>query len=121
MVKSLTISTIKYVLIEILLDFIKFPLWWYSSGLANAAKKFLRHIKIGLKTTGLKVWAQNLFKPMFNETSFQGRIISFFMRLILLIFRTIAMLVWLTVSLIIFSLWLALPPFVIYMIARQLI
>ena len=121
MVKSLTTSTIKYFFAEVLIDFIKFPIWWYSAGLVTAAKRFSRHLKFGLQYTGLKVWLLSIFKPMFGETSFQGRLISFFMRLFLLIFRTISMVVWLIVSLVILIFWVTLPPFIIYMIIRQIV
>ena len=121
MVKSITLSTIKHFFTETLIDFLKFPFWWYSVGLVNAAKRFSRHLKFGLQYTGLKVWLLNLFKPMFGETSIQGRLISFFMRLVLLIFRTIAMLVWFIISLVIFILWIILPPFIIFMIIRQIV
>ena len=121
MVKSITLSTIKHFFAETLIDFLKFPIWWYSAGLVSAAKRFSRHLKFGLQYTGLKVWLLSIFKPMFGETSIQGRLISFFMRLILLIFRTMAMIIWFVVSLVIFLLWVILPLFVIFMIVRQLI
>ena len=118
---STLITTIKYLATDIILDIITFPAWWYSQGLITAAKRFVRHLKTGLQFTGLKVWILSIFKPMFNDTSLQGRLVSVVMRFIFLILKTIIFSVWLIISTIIFLLWLALPPFVIYMIIQQLV
>lgn len=121
MTKSLFIGTMKYFTIDILLDLIRFPVWWYTSGVKRAGKFFVRQLKIGLRAIGLKVWLANLFKPMFGDYSWQGWLISFFMRLVQIVFRTILMAIWLGIVLVLFLLWLALPPLVIYMIVRQVI
>lgn len=121
MIKSLTVSTTKYFLKDVLLDFLAFPVWWYSRGLMLAAKRFLNQLKIGLLFTGLKIWLLNLFKPMYGDVTWEGRLISFFMRFIFLILRFILMFLWLVFSFAVFLLYLALPPFVLYMIYRQIV
>ncbi|MBU4331902.1 hypothetical protein KKD19_00545 [Patescibacteria group bacterium] len=121
MVRSLTVGTIKYVTLDILFDLVKFPVWWYTAGVQRAGKFFIRQLKLGLRAVGLKVWLANLFRPMFGDYSWEGRLISFFVRLLQIIARTILMILWLCVVLTLFLLWLVLPPFVIYMIIRQII
>ncbi|NQU77487.1 hypothetical protein HQ544_02205 [Candidatus Falkowbacteria bacterium] len=117
---SVFIFTIKYLAVDILLDFLLFPLWWYSHGLIKASQRFVRHLRYGLQITGLKIWLLNMFNPMFGEISWQGRLISFFMRLIFLIVKIISFILWFIFSLVVFLLWLALPLLIIYMVFQQL-
>jgi len=117
---STLVSTIKYFATDVFLDFLAFPVWWYSRGLLSAAERFRRHLKFSVQITGIKIWVLNLFKPMFGETSYQGRLISFAMRFLFLIFKTILFIILLAITIIVFLVWIALPPFVIYMIIRQL-
>ncbi len=116
---NIIFSTIKYVFKDILLDILRFPIWWYTAGVKRAWKFFIRQSKVGLQAVALKIWFKNLFRPMFGDYSRSGRLISFFVRLVEIFFRTIVFLIWIIVSFILFILWLALPPFVIFMIARQ--
>lgn len=120
LMKSYSSSTTKYLLKDLLLDFLTFPLWWYSRGLVLAARHFLRRLKIGLQFTGLKVWLLNLTKPMFGDVTWQGRLIGLTMRFIFLILRFLLMVIWLIFSLIILLLYLGLPPLIIYMLIQQL-
>jgi hypothetical protein len=112
------------VAIQVIIDFIKdilyFPLWWYSAGTAEAFLFALNKIHNGARQLGLKVWVANLFRPMFGQYDITGRIISFFIRLVQIIVRSIMMVVWIALMLILFLIWLALPPFIIYQIIINL-
>ena len=58
----------------------------------------------------------NLFTPMYGQYDWQGRIISFFVRLFQLIFRLIGFGVFFILILVLPILWLAFPVLVIYQI-----
>jgi hypothetical protein len=108
------------VALQVIIDFIKdilyFPLWWYSAGAAKAFLFSLNKIRNMARQLGLKIWVANLFRPMFGQYDFAGRVISFFIRLVQIIARSIMMVVWIVLMLILFLIWLALPPFIIYQI-----
>ena len=70
---------------------------------------------------GLAVWAKNLFTPMYGQQDFMGKFISFFIRLIQIIVRSIFMLFWLIVGLVWLVFWIALPPLTIGGIIYQLL
>jgi len=109
------------IVVEIIMDIIYFPLWWYSRGLFNfllSVKNFLVNKQKGL---ALFVWIKNIFKPMFGQYDWQGHLISFFVRLAQIIFRGIFMLCWLILALAAVILWLIFPVLVIYEIIFQLI
>lgn len=73
-----------------------------------------------MRAIGLRTWVVNIFKPMFGDYSREGRLISFFMRLVQIIFRTVLALLWIVIVLILLVLWLVLPLLVVYQILRQL-
>lgn len=104
--------------LELILDVLYFPVWWYSIGLKNTGVWAIRKIIQGEKVLGLKIWVVNLFHPMYGVRDWQGKIISFFMRLIQIIFRSILMVGWIGVILILSLAWVVVPVFVVYQIIR---
>ena len=109
------------IILQILRDFLYFPLWWYSVGLWRTLLRvgtFLEEQQISL---GLGVWVKNIFTPMYGQRDFIGKLISFFMRLVQIIVRGILMLFWILIALIMIAFWLLLPPLVIAAIIYQFI
>ncbi len=74
---------------EFLFDLLRFPWWWYAGGLRLVMDKCWRGFSTARARVSLGVFAKYLFKPMYQDYSLQGRLISFFMRLFLLIFKTV--------------------------------
>lgn len=109
------------ILAELASDILYFPAWWYSRGLLNlllGLKNFLRDKE---KALALFVWVKNIFRPMYAQYDWQGLLISFFMRLFQIIFRSLLMLFWLMISLAAVVFWILLPVLVIYEIIFQFI
>lgn len=107
-------------LLQALKDIFFFPVWWYSFGLFEFLKKIKNFIVNKERSLALSVWAKNIFTPMFGQNDWQGYLISFFIRIIQIIFRTIIMMFWLVVAFIFICIWLALPVLVVYQILFQL-
>ena len=111
---NLFILTLKFILLDVVWDLLYWPLWWYTVGL----KKFC--LVIGTEITslehrlGLKVWIQNMFRPMFGQSDWQGRLISFFMRLIVLIGRSFAFGLWTVILVLILVCWVIGLPYAVY-------
>jgi hypothetical protein len=74
-------------------EFLKLPFWWYSSGLKNTLVWFSKSLQSSIRFFGLDVWIKNLFVPMYGENSVSGRLISFFVRLFMIVFRGIGVIV----------------------------
>lgn len=113
-------APMKIIFIDFLRDIAYFPFWWYSKGAKKALFFSLRKIKNAEKRLGLKIWLVNLFRPMFGQYDMAGKIISFFIRLIQIIVRSILMLIWIILMIILFFVWLLLPLFIIYQIIINL-
>lgn len=107
--------------LEAMIDVLFFPLWWYSTGLKRAARSAAMLVKSGSDFFAPGLWLQNLFVPMFGQTDWQGRIMSVFMRIINIIARGFAMIVWTIICLALFLLWIVWPLFVLYMLLRSLL
>lgn len=109
---------IEHLLAEALLDFVYFPIWWYSAGTLRAAKACVGYFQSGNARLAPGLWLQNIFVPMFGQYDWQGRIISFIMRVAQIIGRSLALLVWLGVCLALFFAWLVFPIFVVWQLAQ---
>lgn len=105
---------------EIGRDFLYFPLWWYSRGLSLMVQKVWEFIQNRQRSLALFVWMKNIFKPMYGQYDWQGKLISFFIRLMQIIFRSFVMLFWIIGAVLFLVIWLILPIFVIYEIIFQL-
>ena len=107
---------LKYILQHILLDTLYFPLWWYTRGLKRVLNWAGVSIKDMERTAGIKIWISAMFKPMFQDYTRSGRIISFFMRVVLLIFKLIIFVVWTIFVGCIIVVWMALPIITVWLI-----
>ena len=90
-------------------NIIYFPFWWYSVGFVETIKKEAIFFRNQEKSLGFSVWLTNIFVPMYGQADAAGRIISFFIRLIQIIVRGLALLFWLALVIAGAVLWLALP------------
>ena len=104
---------------ELIRDVFYFPLWWYGRGLLNLIIGVIRFLGDKQKALALFVWIKNIFRPMYGQYDWQGMLISFFIRLVQIVFRSIIMLFWLVLSLVVVAFWILFPVFVIYEIIFQ--
>ncbi len=105
---------------HIVLDILYFPIWWYSYGLYNSWKSCVASVQSVNRSLGFTIWFRNIFTPMYQQKSFSGRIISFFMRLIQIIVRGIAIIVFIIISLIVFLIYPLLPILIVYQLYKTL-
>lgn len=115
-----TIIDVLKIILGFIWDIIYFPFWWYSSGLWVVLKWTGNFLNRRLSSVGLLVWVSNLFTPMYGQRDIAGKLISFFMRCIQIIFRSIVMIFWLFIALAIIIIWLVLPFFILYQLIIQL-
>ena len=97
-----------------------FPLFWYSKGLVKFLKSLLSTLKEVSPPFVLKILIANLGKPMYGDYSREGRIISFFMRLVHLSFWLLKTFIVFIILFIIFLIYLLLPLLAIYEIICNL-
>ncbi len=94
-------------------EIVYFPFWWYSVGFLETLKKLGRFWLGQEQALGFSVWLKNIFVPMYGQYDWAGRLISFFIRIVQIIFRGLALLFWLVFVLAAAALWLAAPLFLV--------
>lgn len=105
---------------EIFKNILFFPIWWYSRGLFSTVEKEVSFLSGQQNSLALMVWVRNIFKPMYGQTDWQGRFISFFMRLFQIMIRGTIMVFWVFFTFTLIAAWTVLPVFVGYEIIFQL-
>ena len=113
---TVTTTTLRFVFFEIVGDLLYWPIWWYTRGISRAGLFALAEIKLQAQRLGVGVWAKNIFVPMFGQYDLEGRLISFFIRLIQIIVRGIATVVWAALVAAVFGLWVLLPLIALYFV-----
>lgn len=111
----------RFVVRDVLFDVIRFPVWWYTTGTANAVKFVLGELQSVMDRLSIRILFRNLLKPMYGDTTRSGRIISLFMRLLVFVFRMIGLAIWSVVLLLAFVFWLAIMPLIVWQIVMQII
>lgn len=113
--------TIKFIVRDLLIELLYWPIWWYTKGLFNALSSWVREIKGQEQRLGVRIWLKNIFTPMFGQYDWEGRIISFFMRLVQIIFRSIVLAIWAILSLALVVVWIAAPLVIIYQLLLNIV
>lgn len=102
------------------LHLITFPVWWYTVGLGLAWQSVRRHFWFGVHRSGITLFARHMGEPLYGDYTRAGRVISFFLRIFLLVFKFLALCLR-TLVLAVFGLgYLLIIPFILYMIVFQL-
>lgn len=96
--------------VDLVIGVLRFPLWWYSHGLALMLRWAGHSIKNQMQNLGLDVWVKNLFVPMYGTTDVAGRLISFFLRLVMIIGRSIMLGVWMLLVCLVLICYLLILP-----------
>ncbi len=109
MAQKVTAGLFRDVFLDIVREIFYFPIWWYTKGLAMAANFTWQRIKNMEVRLGVKVWVVNIFKPMFGQRDIAGVLISFFMRIFQIIGRTLVLILWTIVMILVFFVWIVLP------------
>lgn len=121
MTGNILLQTIKTLFLDFVGEILYFPFWWYSRGLKKIFLYFWQSTKKLASNLSLKIMLQNLFRPMFGQYDRAGRVISFFMRLILLVSRLVVFLVLSIVYLSILIIWLVIPALLAWQLLRNIL
>lgn len=95
-------------------------LWWYTTGLLTLFKQLRDHLRTFAHSLNLDVLTRYLFVPMYGYNDIGSRAISFAVRLVQLVFVSIATFIYLVFEVIVIVVWLVLPPVIVVNIVYQL-
>lgn len=97
--QNLIILSVRSLLRDFVFDLLYWPMWWYSKGSLAVFKNFIHQIREEEYRLGLILWMKNILKPMYAQYDWQGRLISFFMRLIMIAYKLLVLLFWVLIQL----------------------
>lgn len=112
---------VERLVMDFFLHLVYFPLWWYTAGALYVGRRLWEWIRIVNEYLAPGLWIRHLFVPMFGQHDWQGRIVSFFLRLMNSIVRSIALCIWLLVVCIIYIAWFIVPIGVVYMLGGAIV
>lgn len=107
------VAYVKKALSVTVLDTVISPLWWYGRGLVNAYNTVVAMVVSVWRSMGVWMWARHIFTPMFQQYDWQGRLISFFMRLFQVVVRSIGAIIGTALVLVGFVGYLVAPIFLV--------
>jgi len=120
MQKNIGYTSARFVLIDLIGDVIFWPLWWYSTGLAKVARFCGRSIQNRQHQLGIGLWLKNLTVPMFGQYDFEGRLISFLVRFVVICYRSVLLLFWLIWISFLFLLWVIVPVIIFWQLVAHI-
>lgn len=94
------------------------PIWWYGQGLKEFLSFFRKQIKNAWHNRGLGILIKNWFRPMYAQNDLQGRIISFFFRTLIILWRLIFFTVGVVILVFLLISWVLIIPLGISMLIR---
>lgn len=119
MTTSTGLRATQFLFREFVFEVITWPLWWYSRGAMAATRSIFGWWQRIGQRTNLALHIRNIFTPMYGENSWQGRLISFFMRLILIGARLVVVILGAVAALAALVAWLVIPLVAVGMVLRQ--
>lgn len=96
------------------------PLWWYTGGLLNVVRWWLRQLGEGAKRLSLRVLLSHWLQPMYGQYDTAGRIISFVLRTILITWHVAMMVIWIVAVTAGLVVYLLLPAVAVWQLLANL-
>ena len=75
------------------IDVVIAPVWYYTGGVVVMYRWLIDSITGAWHMMAVGLWVRHIFTPMFQQHDWQGRIISFFMRLVQIVVRLIGFII----------------------------
>lgn len=104
-------SLFQFLFVDVIGSVLYFPIWWYTEGFFEVVNWSRRSLAYRWRAYSFALWLKNFFVPMYGQYDWAGRLVSVFMRFVVLIGRGIAFIAEAIGYLFIIALWLALPAF----------
>ena len=119
MSRSAAVEGFRFATIDLAADFVLFPIWWYTAGAVRALRAAGRWFADIRRMMAVGLWAKNLFVPMFAQYDIPGRLISFAIRLSMIVARSIGLAFMAFVFFLFLLAWALFPVALAFLLAVQ--
>jgi hypothetical protein len=113
-------SVAGYLVFDLLGSLVRFPVWWYGQGLHDVIEWAKDGLVYRWRNYALKLWLKNILVPMYGQYDLTGRLVSVFMRLVIVIARFVAWFAEFLVYVFVLFVWLAAPVGFVVMLLLNL-
>ncbi len=100
----------RLVFIDLFGSVIWFPVWWYTTGLKNMIAWCVEGLSYRARQYAIGIWVKNFFVPMFAQNDWTGRLVSIWMRFVIIVLRSIGLVVEGLVYVFMVICWCVIPP-----------
>jgi hypothetical protein len=100
----------RLVFIDLLGSVVWFPVWWYTKGLSLVISKVVAALRYRYQEYSFRIWIKNFFVPMYGQHDLTGRFVSVFMRFVVLVGRSVAIVGEALFYVVLLVFWLLAPP-----------
>ncbi len=114
-------GAVRFVLVDLIADFVFFPVWWYTAGFVRALRTANGWLTQTRRMMAVGLWTKNLFVPMFAQYDVWGRVISFLVRVAMIVGRSIGLLIVVLLLGVFLLAWAFFPPFLAALIVSQVL
>jgi hypothetical protein len=74
------------------LTILTLPIWWYTTGLSLVWDRLVKRYHFYLYSTGILAFARHWNEPLYGDYTKSGIVVSFFLRIFVLIFKSLSLL-----------------------------
>lgn len=118
--QNIVFLVIKAIFFDTLRDIIRFPFWWYTTGLKRVFFIFINSVRSGEESLALSIWVKNIWRPMYGQYDLIGRLVSIFIRITQIIIRAALFIIWVYLSFVLVVFWVAIPVVILLQIIYQI-
>lgn len=119
MTKKISVHILSTALIQSTKELMLMPIWWYTSGLVLVLSMTKNAVFNMVDLFGLRIWIKNLFVPMYGETTISGKIISFFVRLFMILVQSMGVVLLSLLIIVAFFIYLIFLPIVVFLLLNN--
>lgn len=101
---------VRYLLSDVIGSVFYFPVWWYTVGLLSAVRWAVRQWSYQAKSFAIGLWIRSFYVPMYGQYDWAGRLMSIFMRFVVIVGRLIALVALAVAYFFLVCVWIVLPP-----------
>lgn len=110
----MSIALFQQVILQLVVEAVTGPVWWYTGGVVHMMRWMREQSIRTWYRLAIGLWIRNILVPMFGQYDWQGRIISFFIRLFQIVARMIVFVLALLWYAVLVLAWCAAPLVVLY-------
>lgn len=116
---SKTTAVARFFFLDLAGSIVHFPMWWYTSGAFGVITWMRDDLGYRWKSYSIGIWIKNFFVPMYGQYDWTGKIVSVFMRIVVLVGRLIFFAIESALYSFLLVLWLVAPPVLLFLFIQS--